>query len=157
MLAKNPDERLSIDEVINFPWVNHPPASVCFFSKTWLMYSLQNGIIDINEKHMKFFPWVSHLLYLVVICEAFEVNSFFFNGIELNVCTFILFYFLFVINCYTFLIHFVSLCILRKDATKWRWSNLFYIHFTWRFAEFVLLDFKMQSKLVFFVSIILYV
>ena len=34
MLAKNPDERLSIEEVINFPWVNHPPASACFFSKT---------------------------------------------------------------------------------------------------------------------------
>ena len=32
MLAKNPDERLSIEEVINFPWVNHPPSSVYFSS-----------------------------------------------------------------------------------------------------------------------------
>lgn len=32
MLAKNPEERLSIEEVINFPWVNHPPSSVYFSS-----------------------------------------------------------------------------------------------------------------------------
>ena len=28
MLAKNPDERLSIDEVLSFPWVTNPPPSV---------------------------------------------------------------------------------------------------------------------------------
>ena len=28
MLAKNPEERLSIDEVLSFPWVMNPPPSV---------------------------------------------------------------------------------------------------------------------------------
>ena len=28
MLAKNPEERLSIDEVLSFPWVINPPPSV---------------------------------------------------------------------------------------------------------------------------------
>lgn len=28
MLAKNPEERLSIDEVLSFPWVLNPPPSV---------------------------------------------------------------------------------------------------------------------------------
>lgn len=28
MLAKNPQERLSIREVLSFPWVTNPPASV---------------------------------------------------------------------------------------------------------------------------------
>ena len=28
MLAKNPEERLSMEEVLDFGWVNHPPSSV---------------------------------------------------------------------------------------------------------------------------------
>lgn len=30
MLAKNPEERLSIKEVLDFPWVKNPPSSVIF-------------------------------------------------------------------------------------------------------------------------------
>ena len=29
MLSKNPEERLSIEEVLSFPWVTNPPSSVC--------------------------------------------------------------------------------------------------------------------------------
>lgn len=28
MLCKNPDERISIQDVLSFPWVTNPPASV---------------------------------------------------------------------------------------------------------------------------------
>ena len=30
MPAKNPEERLSMKEVLEFRWVNHPPSSVTF-------------------------------------------------------------------------------------------------------------------------------
>ena len=32
MLAKNPEERLTMKEVLEFPWVQNPPSSVGFFS-----------------------------------------------------------------------------------------------------------------------------
>lgn len=36
MLAKNPEERLSIEEVLSFPWVMNPPPSVWI----WNIYNI---------------------------------------------------------------------------------------------------------------------
>lgn len=36
MLAKNPEERLSIEEVLSFPWVMNPPPSV----RIWNIYNI---------------------------------------------------------------------------------------------------------------------